>query len=136
MNTVYMTGTWDLFHQGHLNVLHRASMLGDKLIVGVVSDEFAAAMKPGRPIIPLHERCALLRELRCVDMVVVSYGFLDFSTIDRENITIRAIGPDYGRYPEQEVAIEEMRKRGIKIVRLPRTPGISTSSIIERIRNG
>lgn len=40
MKTVITYGTYDLLHQGHINLLHRARALGDYLIVGVTSDSF------------------------------------------------------------------------------------------------
>src|SRR5690606_26928530 len=58
MRIVYHAGVWDLFHAGHLRVLEQSKKLGDVLIVGVVTDDGAAAYKPRRPVIPQHERLA------------------------------------------------------------------------------
>jgi len=136
MDTVYMTGIWDLFHVGHLRVLIKASKLGDRLIVGVATDEFTVSMKPGRPIVPFGQRRDLIFALHCVHDAVSAKGHLDFDAIDAYGVTIRAAGPDYGKYEGEREAIARMEGRGIKIVRLSRTPGISTTAIIERIRNG
>ena len=52
---VYMDGCFDMMHYGHCNALRQARVLGDQLVVGVVSDEEIIANK-GPPVTPLHER--------------------------------------------------------------------------------
>ncbi|MEA2018912.1 MAG: adenylyltransferase/cytidyltransferase family protein, partial [Campylobacterota bacterium] len=57
MKTIgYTTGVYDLFHIGHLNVLRRAKLECDYLIVGVTTDELVLSRKNKTPIIPLRER--------------------------------------------------------------------------------
>ena len=46
MKTVFTTGTFDLYHYGHLNLLKRAKERGDYLIVGLNSDELISHKKP------------------------------------------------------------------------------------------
>ncbi|MFQ8953753.1 MAG: adenylyltransferase/cytidyltransferase family protein [Oscillospiraceae bacterium] len=48
MKTVITYGTFDLLHYGHLNLLKRASRLGDRLIVGVSTDEFVSKRQKNR----------------------------------------------------------------------------------------
>ena len=40
MKVVYTSGSWDLLHVGHLNMIRRSRELGDRLVVGVSTDEF------------------------------------------------------------------------------------------------
>jgi glycerol-3-phosphate cytidylyltransferase len=136
VRTVYYTGTWDLLHIGHVNALRQARELGDRLVVGVCTDKFVSLTKRDRPVIPFHQRCGMLRAIRYVDIVVAARGYLDFDAIDQYGVTVRAVGPDYARDPSHEEAIAQMKGRGIEIVCLPRTPNVSTTAIIERIRNG
>jgi len=132
---VYFTGVWDLLHTGHVRALQAARALGDCLVVGVNTDAFTASRKPGRPIIPFAQRCEVLRALGCVDYVVPTDSSLNFDPIDSFEVTIRAVGPGYGAYPEQRQALVEMLQRGIRVVYLPRTAGVSTSEIVERVKD-
>src|SRR5579884_2714020 len=72
---VVATGVFDLLHVGHLRFLQAARRLGDRLVVGVESDEHVLRWKgPGRPILSQEDRCELLAALRCVDEVFVIAG--------------------------------------------------------------
>lgn len=130
---VYYTGVWDLFHIGHLRALEAARALGDKLIVGVVTDEFAARYKR-IPIIPFSQRRDIVAALKCVDVAVPTEHALDFRPMLEYGVTIRAVGPEHGQYPWQEEAISKAKKMRIRFVRIPRTLNISTSMIIEKIK--
>jgi len=138
LEVVYISGTWDLFHVGHLRAIEAASRLGDKLVVGVVTDEFSASYKGLRPIIPFIQRRAIVAALRCVDAAVPARFPLDIVPMVEYGVTIRAIGPDYGsgnRQPRGHLeTMEWMEDQGIEIVRIPRTPDISTTLIKLRIR--
>ena len=72
-NTVLVTGGFDPLHSGHIAYFKAAKKLGDKLVVGVNSDEWLTRKK-GRPFMPFEERCAIIKELACVDQVI---GFND-----------------------------------------------------------
>jgi len=135
MTTVYIAGVWDLFHVGHLRAIQKAKTFGDKLVVGVCTDALAATLKDGRPVIPYEERCEIIRALRCVDEVEPSDSHRDYRPMQKHGVTVRVVGTDYGYYEEQKVALAEMKEQGIEIVVLPRTEGISTSIIVEKVRD-
>ena len=67
----YLTGVFDLFHVGHLDVLERARQQCDRLIVGVLSDDWAEDAWGDRPFVPVVERAQIIEHLRCVDETVV-----------------------------------------------------------------
>jgi len=138
LEVVYTSGTWDLFHIGHLRFIEAASRLGDKLVVGVTTDDFAASYKGIPPTIPFMQRRAIVAALRCVDATVPARFPLDIVPMVEYGITIRAVGPDYGggnRQPRGHIeTIEWMRDQGIEVVYIPRTPDVSTTLIKERIR--
>ena len=69
-----MAGVFDLFHVGHVDVLERARRACDRLVVGVLTDEWALDAWGARPFVPLVERAQILENLRCVDEVVVVDG--------------------------------------------------------------
>jgi len=122
MNVVLVTGGFDPLHSGHIEYFKAAKKLGDKLIVGVNSDEWLTRKK-GRPFMPFEERIAIIKELSCVDKVI---GFDDsddtachaiFHTLsthgtiklifanggDRTNTTTPEY-KTYGEYPNVEFA--------------------------------
>jgi cytidyltransferase-like protein len=70
---VLVTGGFDPLHSGHIEYFKAAKKLGNKLVVGVNSDEWLTRKK-GRPFMPFEERCAIIRELSVVDKVI---GFDD-----------------------------------------------------------
>ena len=73
MNVVLVTGGFDPLHSGHLAYFEEAKKLGDKLIVGVNSDDWLTRKK-GRPFMPFLERVAIIEEMGIVDKVI---GFND-----------------------------------------------------------
>jgi glycerol-3-phosphate cytidylyltransferase len=135
MQLVYIPGVFDLLHVGHLTVLERAKALGDKLIVGVPSDEIVKLDKGTRPIIPLGDRLRMLTALKCVD-VAIAYYSLDFTIhLIRFMPDIMVVGDDWGnseRHVDAEKWIFDKEKR---FVRLPRYLGESTTSIKQRVRD-
>ena len=70
----FLAGVFDLFHVGHLDVLGRAGQGCDRLVVGVLTDEWAMDAWGARPYVPLPERIQIVEHLRCVDEVVVVDG--------------------------------------------------------------
>jgi len=70
----FLAGVFDLFHVGHLDVLGRARQGCDRLVVGVLTDDWAIDAWGARPFVPLVERAQILEHLRCVDEVVVVDG--------------------------------------------------------------
>ena len=70
MKIVIATGGFDPIHSGHISYLHHARNLGDKLVVGINSDEWLERKK-GKAFMPAFERRAIVQGLRCVDDTVV-----------------------------------------------------------------
>ena len=69
MDVVLVTGGFDPLHSGHLAYFKAAKSLGDKLIVGLNSDEWLTRKK-GKPFMPFHERIEIIRGLSVVDEVI------------------------------------------------------------------
>ena len=136
MIKVFYSGTWDLFHHGHLRALEAAAALGDWLTVGVITDDFARSYKDA-PAIPYEQRAVIIASLRCVDEVVAHISWTDNSWFMRlGNFDIRVIGPEHGvQHDRQRRVRRTLEAAGLKYVVIPRTPDISTTLIKERIRN-
>jgi cytidyltransferase-like protein len=94
MKIVIVTGGFDPLHSGHISYLRAARKLGDKLVVGLNSDEWLARKK-GRPFMPIDERFAIVSAIDVVDEVIV-YNDNDGSSID-------AIKLVKLRYPNNEI---------------------------------
>lgn len=73
MKVVIVTGGFDPLHSGHIEYFKAAKALGDHLVVGVNSDAWLTRKK-GKAFMPFEERCAIIKELDCVDEVI---GFKD-----------------------------------------------------------
>ncbi len=131
---VFTNGCYDLVHEGHVASLRAARGLGDLLLVGMNSDQSVRSNKgPGRPILNEAARSGLLRSLRAVDAVTI---FNDSSVLP----TILTARPDVvakgGQYDRSEiVGSEEVEQWGGRVVRLPMVEGVSTTLLLDRIRN-
>ena len=72
MTKVFVNGTFDIIHLGHLAMLNFAKSLGDYLVVAIDTDERVKKLKgPTRPINNVIERKTLLENLKCVDEVQI-----------------------------------------------------------------
>ena len=128
MKTVVTFGTYDLFHVGHLNILRRAKDLGDRLVVGVSSDELNFRKKQLRPTYPIDHRLAIVESIRFVDEVFVEEALeLKRQYLLYHHADILVMGDDWeGRFDEF--------KDICRVVYLPRTIGISSTDVKSRIR--
>lgn len=128
---VYTAGTWDLFHIGHLNIIRRARMFGTKLIVGVSTDELVYSYKQHYPIMPYRERYEIIRELKCVDQVVQQSELLPVTQLFLLNADILVLGDDWKDSNLEGINWMKYNKR---MIFLPRTEGVSTSELKQKIR--
>ena len=131
---VFASGCFDLFHVGHLYFLEHASTLGDRLIVGVQTDDWIERTKGQKPIFPLHHRLRIISALKCVDVAFPVDGPKDEAGAVLMDVSIRAVGPDHGWLPDHQSLREKMEAAGIQYVTVPETkvPDISTTIIKEK----
>ncbi len=123
MTKVITYGTYDLLHQGHINLLRRAKELGDYLIVGVTSDSFDR----GRG--KLNVRNNVLERVEAVkatgyadDVIIEDYLGQKIDDIQKYDVDIFAIGSDWvGKF--------DYLNEYCKVVYLPRTEGISSTML-------
>ncbi|EWS98487.1 glycerol-3-phosphate cytidylyltransferase [Pseudoalteromonas sp. SCSIO_11900] len=129
MKRVITFGTFDIFHVGHINILERAKELGDYLIVGISSDELNLQKKGRAPIYSEAERIKIISSLRCVDEVFIEHSLeLKGEYIKQYQADLLVMGDDWlGKFDEY--------KRLCDVQYLARTPSISTTEIIEVVRN-
>lgn len=134
LKIVFTNGCFDLFHVGHLCCLAEAAQLGDVLVVAINSDESVRRLKgEQRPIVNQHDRAAMVASLPCVKHVVVT----DY---DNPSLLIEMLRPDVlvkgGTYRISEVVGREVAERhGAQVRVVSNVPGVSTSELVERIRD-
>ena len=92
---VFTSGSFDLFHIGHLNILEKSALLGDELIVGVSTDELIQHYKGMPPIIPFEQRIRIVSSIKCVTKGVKQVKLTEIAQLERENIDIVTIGDDW-----------------------------------------
>jgi rfaE bifunctional protein nucleotidyltransferase chain/domain len=141
---VFTNGCFDILHPGHVDYLHKAKALGNRLIVGVNTDASVRRQGkgPSRPLNSEDARLCMLGALHSVDAVVL---FDDDTPLD----LIRLLEPDVlvkgGDYnPSQSdpssreyiVGSAEVKNRGGQVVAIPLLEGYSTTSLVERILGG
>lgn len=126
---VFTNGVFDLIHPGHVRVLEKARSLGDLLVLGLNTDESVRRLKgPERPILTLNERAEVLSAIQFVDLIVPFEEDTPYELINHLRPHILVKGGDYK--PEEVVG----RDLVDKVIIVPLKEGISTSEIIERIK--
>ena len=104
----YTTGVFDLFHNGHLNILKNAKLLCDKLIVGVTTDEYAHEYKGIKPTFKFSERCEILSSIKYVDVVVPQRNHNKFEAWERYKFDIIVVND--GSNDESYNLLEKLKK--------------------------
>ena len=125
MRKVITYGTYDLLHQGHINLLRRAKELGDYLIVGVTSDSFDRGRGKLNVRNNVLERVEAVKATGFADEVIIEdYFGQKIDDIQKYDIDIFAIGSDWtGKF--------DYLNEYCKVVYLPRTEGISSTMLRE-----
>uniref|UniRef100_A0A7S1PYR6 ethanolamine-phosphate cytidylyltransferase n=1 Tax=Neobodo designis TaxID=312471 RepID=A0A7S1PYR6_NEODS len=133
IRNVYIDGVYDLCHIGHKRLMEYALKHGNRLIVGVLSDEACVEYKR-KPIMTTEERCTEVRSCRWVSQVISGAPDkgLTKEFLKKHNIHVVVYGEEYDTPTDHYY--RAAREMGIGVT-APRTPGMSTSEIIRRIAN-
>ena len=132
---VFTNGVYDLLHRGHVEYLEEARALGDRLVVGVNSDASVRRLKgPSSPILPERDRAGLVAALACVDLVVLFDDDTPQALIEAVAPDVLAKGADYSL--DQIVGRGFVESHGGRVERIALRPGLSTSTLVQRIRDG
>ena len=128
MKKVITYGTYDLLHQGHINLLRRAKALGDYLIVGVTNDNFDRDRGKLNVQNNVLERVDAVRATGLADKIIIEdYVGQKIDDIQKYEVDIFAIGSDWeGKF--------DYLKEFCQVVYLPRTEGISSTMLREDLQ--
>lgn len=120
--TIITYGTFDLFHIGHLKLIQKLRGLGDRLIVGVSTDDFNLE-KGKKCVIPYEQRAEIVSNLKQVDLVIPECSWEQKKEdIVKYNADVFAIGSDWrGKFDYLDSFCE--------VVYMERTEGVSTTEI-------
>lgn len=127
---IFTNGCFDLLHLGHATYLKHARQLGDKLVIGLNSDQSVKRLKgPSRPIINQNDRANMLSFFEFVDAVIIFEEDTPLKLISEIRPDILVKGGDY--------QVEEVvgREFAGKVEIISFVDGYSTSNIIEKITN-
>ena len=128
MKKVITYGTYDLLHQGHINLLRRAKALGNYLIVGVTNDNFDRERGKLNVRNNVLERVEAVKATGLADKIVIEdYVGQKIDDIQKYDVDIFAIGSDWeGKF--------DYLNEYCKVVYLPRTEGISSTMLREELQ--
>ena len=131
---VFTNGCFDILHLGHVDYLEKARSLGDKLVLGLNTDDSISRFKgPQRPIQDENSRAHILASLQFIDLVVYFNEDTPKDLISALIPDILVKGSDY--LAENIVGADVVKKAGGVVKTIEFVPGYSTTRIVEKIKN-
>jgi D-beta-D-heptose 7-phosphate kinase/D-beta-D-heptose 1-phosphate adenosyltransferase len=129
---VFTNGCFDLLHAGHVTYLEAARKMGDRLVLGLNTDESVRTLKgPTRPVIHESDRARVLAGLEAVDAVILFGEETPLNLIKAVKPDVLVKGSDYSE--DQVVGGKEVKSWGGRVALVDVVPGRSTSNIIEKL---
>jgi glycerol-3-phosphate cytidylyltransferase len=126
MKTVLTYGTFDLLHVGHIRILMRAKAMGDRLIVGLSTDEFNQK-KHKSSFMPYEQRKEILEAIKYVDMVIPETCWEQkINDVKDHKVDVFVMGDDW-------IGEFDFLKEHCDVVYLERTQDISSTAIKGRL---
>jgi len=130
---VFTNGCFDILHAGHIHLLTEAKNLGDRLLIGLNSDQSVQNLKgPDRPFNTEDARASVLESLSMVDGVTIFQEDTPHELVKEIIPHVLVKGGDYSI--ENVVGADTVRASGGEVVLIPILKGYSTSDLITRIR--
>jgi D-beta-D-heptose 7-phosphate kinase/D-beta-D-heptose 1-phosphate adenosyltransferase len=131
---VFSNGCFDILHIGHICLLELARRKGDRLIIGLNSDDSVRRLKgPLRPVVTEQERARVLAALSAVDAVVVFDEDTPLRLIEALRPDVLVKGGDYTE--DMVIGAREVRAWGGRVELIPLIGNISTSRLIAKSAN-
>jgi glycerol-3-phosphate cytidylyltransferase len=137
MITLYTGGTFDLFHDGHVNLLKRCKLFADNVVVALNSDDFIFNYKGSYPVMSYEQRKTILESCIYVDSVIPNINGANSKTSILEvNPDIIAIGSDWtykDYYKQMGFDQQWLDSQNIILMYIPYTNTISSTKIKNKI---
>ena len=131
----FTNGCFDILHPGHIKVITAARAACDRLIVAINSDASTTKLKGAdRPLQNERARAEVLAALEAVDLVVIFGEDTPLKLIERIKPSVLVKGGDYTR--EQVVGHDVVEAAGGEVLLVPTVQGFSTTSLVNRAREG
>lgn len=127
----YTTGVFDLFHIGHLNLLKRAKLECDHLIVGITTDELSESVKGKKPVIPFSERLDIIESIIYVDEVVPQVNYNKFEAWNNYKFDKMFVGDDWKGTDKWNDLERQFSEIGVEIVYFGYTKHTSSTFLRE-----
>jgi glycerol-3-phosphate cytidylyltransferase len=128
-NKIVVTfGTFDIFHVGHLRLLEKARAMGTHLVVGVSTDKLNFDKKGRYPVYSEDERKEIILSLKCVDSI------FDEESLEKKGEYLEKYNADYLVMGDDWEGKFDVYSKICEVVYFQRTPAISTTEVIEKIR--
>ncbi len=130
---VFTNGCFDIIHLGHVDYLEKARALGQKLVLGLNTDDSVSKFKgPERPLQDQNSRARVLAAMEFIDLVVFFNEDTPFSLISELVPDVLVKGGDY--LTENIVGADVVQKAGGVVKTIGFVPGYSTTRIVEKIK--
>lgn len=128
----YTQGTFDMFHIGHLNLLRHAKERCDTLVVGLNSDTLVQQYKNKTPVVNEKDRMEIVKELRCVDAVMLCDTLKKTEVWEKVHFEAIFIGSDWKGNARWAQTEKDLAPLGAEVVYLQHTDGISSTLLRTR----
>lgn len=133
LKVVFTNGCFDILHLGHVDYLEKARNLGDRLVLGLNTDDSVSRFKgPFRPIQDETSRARIIASLQFIDLVVFFNEDTPLNLISEIVPDILVKGSDY--LAENIVGADVVNRNGGQVKTIDFVPGYSTTRIVERIK--
>ena len=133
LRIVFTNGCFDILHRGHVMLLEKAKALGDCLVVGVNTDQSVRRLKgESRPFNAEGDRAFVLLHLGAVDHVTLFDEDTPLEAIKALRPDVLVKGDEYTK--ENIVGADFVEENGGRVERVKMIDGLSTSVIIDRIK--
>jgi D-glycero-beta-D-manno-heptose 1-phosphate adenylyltransferase len=134
LKIAFTNGCFDILHIGHVDYLEKARKLGDRLVLGLNTDDSVSRIKgPDRPIVNQESRSRVIAALEFVDLVVFFEEDTPLELIQKVRPDVLVKGDDYEIC--NIVGADFVQSYGGKVTTIPLIKGYSTTNIIEKIKN-
>jgi len=139
---VFTNGCFDILHPGHVEYLHQAKALGNRLIVGINTDHSVVGLGKGdgRPFNNQDARLSIIAALHSVDAVILFDEETPIKLIEALHPDVLVKGGDYNpmqidkNAKDYIVGSDIMNKQGKLVTAIPFLPGFSTTTLVNKIQ--